>query len=367
MLSTKVRKNPLLAPLSAIYGLIVWLRNYFFDKGWIKSEKFDLPVICVGNLAVGGTGKTPHVEYLLGLLRHTHHTAVLSRGYKRKTKGFLLASPESTADDIGDEPYQMLSKFPDVTVAVDAKRVRGIRKLLSLFPIKPVEVVVLDDAYQHRYVKPGISILLTDCNRLFTDDCLLPAGRLREPAMEKERANIIIVTKCPPDIQPFDVRVLRKKINARPYQKLFLTTVKYGRKYPLFPSEEKSRIVLNKQTKALIVAGVANPDGFVAEMEKTVSIHDTLIFPDHHRFGRSDAYRINKVFAEIADERKVILTTEKDACRLLDTPGLSHEVRRAIIVQPIEIDFLEQGQNTFNNIILNYVRKNQRNSGVAQS
>ncbi len=188
-----------LYPVSWLYGAVVIIRNKLFDWGLFRSKSFDVPVICVGNLSVGGTGKTPHTEYLIKLLHDKYQVAVLSRGYKRRTQGYVLATPQSTARTIGDEPYQMYTKFPSVTLAVDENRCHGIEKLLALK--KPaVDVVLLDDAFQHRYVKPGLSILLTDYHRLFCDDALLPAGRLREPVSGKNRAQIIIVTKCPQDI-----------------------------------------------------------------------------------------------------------------------------------------------------------------------
>lgn len=216
-----------LYPASWLYGAAVMMRNKLFDWEVLQSKSFDIPIISVGNLAVGGTGKTPHTEYLIKSLCNQYNVAVLSRGYKRHTKGYVLATPESTARSIGDEPYQMHQKFPSVTVAVDEKRCHGIEKLLALQ--KPsIDVILLDDAFQHRYVKPGLSILLTDYHRLFCDDTLLPAGRLREPISGKNRAQIVIVTKCPQDIKPIDYNIITKRLNLYPYQQLFFSSFRYG-------------------------------------------------------------------------------------------------------------------------------------------
>ena len=212
-----------LYPVSWIYGAVVTVRNKLFDWGFLRSKSFDVPVICIGNLSVGGTGKTPHTEYLIKLLRNSYHVAVLSRGYKRHSRGYVLATSQSTAHSIGDEPYQMYTKFPSVTLAVDENRCHGIEQLLAIKE-PPIEVVLLDDAFQHRYVKPGLSILLTDYHRLFCDDTLLPAGRLRESVNGKNRAQIVIVTKCPQDIKPIDYNIITKRLNLYPYQQLYFSS-----------------------------------------------------------------------------------------------------------------------------------------------
>ena len=222
-----------LYPVSWIYGAVVVMRNKLFDWGIFRSKSFDVPVICVGNLAVGGTGKTPHTEYLIKLLRDKYQVAVLSRGYKRRTKGYVLATPQCTAKTIGDEPYQMYTKFSSVTLAVDEKRCHGIEKLLKLKE-PSTDVILLDDAFQHRHVKAGLNILLTDYHRLFCDDTLLPAGRLREPVSGKNRAQIVIVTKCPQDIKPIDYNIITKRLNLYPYQRLFFSSFRYGNLQPVF-------------------------------------------------------------------------------------------------------------------------------------
>ena len=219
-----IKINEWLLPLSWLYGLGVRLRNFCFDVGLLKSHSFDIPVISVGNITVGGTGKTPHVEYLVSLLRKHASVAVLSRGYKRKSHGFIIADSSATARLIGDEPMQMKKKFGDITVAVDRDRVNGIRRLTDGKTVKDIDVVLLDDAFQHRYVKPGINILLVDYHRLIIYDKLLPAGRLREPLNGKNRADIVIVTKCPKDLKPMEFRVITKAMNLFPYQHLYFTT-----------------------------------------------------------------------------------------------------------------------------------------------
>ena len=222
-----IKINEWLLPLSWIYGLGVRIRNSLFEIGLLKSHSFDVPVISVGNITVGGTGKTPHVEYLIRLLKHRAKVAVLSRGYKRRTTGFIIADRESPTRTIGDEPMQMARKFPEVTVAVDRKRVNGIRKLTDGSTVKDIDVVLLDDAFQHRYVKPGINILLVDYHRLIIYDKLLPAGRLREPLSGKNRADIVIITKCPKNLKPMEFRVITKAMALYPYQHLYFTTLVY--------------------------------------------------------------------------------------------------------------------------------------------
>ena len=231
--------NKKLLPLSWLYGLGVGFRNLLFEMGILKSRSFSTPVISVGNITVGGTGKTPHVEYLVRLLKDQAKVAVLSRGYKRKTSGFVLADKDATVRSIGDEPFQMKTKFPNVTVAVDRKRTRGIDKLTSGDYVKDIDVILLDDAFQHRYVKPGINILLVDYHRLIIYDKLLPAGRLREPVVSKNRADIVIVTKCPKDLKPMEFRVITKAMSLYPYQQLFFSTHEFEALRPVFSKKPK--------------------------------------------------------------------------------------------------------------------------------
>ncbi|NDW08532.1 tetraacyldisaccharide 4'-kinase [Dysgonomonas sp. 520] len=353
-----------LLPLSWLYGFVVYLRNKFFQWGILKQKSYDIPVICVGNLTVGGTGKTPHIEYLITLLKNNYRIAVLSRGYKRKTSGYILADKTSTYKDIGDEPYQMLLKFPDVTFAVSENRCKGIEKLLSLPEASRPQIILLDDAYQHKYVKPSFSILLTDYNRLYTFDALLPAGRLREPALYSESANIIIVTKCPEDLKPIDQRILNHELNPFPYQYLFYTSLSYGELTPLF-SEKKPKAKLSqlKGKTVLLVTGIASPHPLIKKLNRSTKFVETMIFPDHHNFQRRDIVAINKRFAKMSGNDKMVVVTEKDAARLKSMPGISDDVRNAIYYLPIEIKFVNaEDKETFNDKIIKHVTEDTTNS-----
>ncbi len=354
MASPRTTTNALLLPLAWLYGLGVGVRNLLFDSGLIRQTTFDVPVVCVGNLAVGGTGKTPHTEYIVGLLiSRGINVAVLSRGYRRKTSGFVEADATATADDIGDEPFQIYRKYPSTRVAVDADRRQGIARLLTATP-RP-ECIVLDDAYQHRYVRAGMNLLLTDYNRLFADDSLLPAGRLREPASGKRRAHVVIVTKCPDSLRPTDIRAVRTKLNLGPSQQLFFTRTRYGQPYALFPEEAPAPSIGHPE-QLLAVAGIARPAPFLSHA-RTISPSVTpLTYPDHHAFSAADIRRINQAFAALPAPSRALLTTEKDAARLLRQTALSPEVRAALYVQPIEIAFFAGKEQTFNDTILNYVR-----------
>ena len=360
-----IKINEWLLPLSWIYGLGVRVRNSLFEIGLLKSHSFDVPVISVGNITVGGTGKTPHVEYLIRLLKHKAKVAVLSRGYKRRTKGFIIADRESSTRTIGDEPMQMARKFPEVTVAVDRKRVNGIRKLTDGSTVKDIDVVLLDDAFQHRYVKPGINILLVDYHRLIIYDKLLPAGRLREPLSGKNRADIVIITKCPKNLKPMEFRVITKAMALYPYQHLYFTTLVYDKLQPVFCGEERTLESVGGNTNVLLLTGIASPKQMEVDMEPFAKTTTKLAFSDHHRFTRRDIDLINTTFASLP-QPKIIVTTEKDATRLVETNGLDEEVRHSIYSLPVRIQFMEN-QEKFNENIIGYVRKNSRNSILAKT
>ena len=357
-----------LYPLSFLYGVGVNLRNKLFDWKIIRSRSFDVPVICVGNITVGGTGKTPHTEYLIKLLKQEFQVAVLSRGYKRKSKGYVLASLETPITQIGDEPYQIKQKFPEVHVAVDADRCNGIEQLCGSHMKPEVDVVLLDDAFQHRYVKPGISILLVDYHRMIGEDALLPAGRLREPARGKKRANIVIVTKCPHNIKPIDYRIISKHMDLYPYQKLYFSTLTYGELTPLC-HEEASRPLnsLKKDEKVLLLTGIASPEQLKQDLSNYTSLIDTMSFPDHHDFTTKDMQMVKQHFEQMEGDKKLIITTEKDATRLIGHPQLDEELKKSIYVLPVEIKILQNQQETFNENIIKYVRANSRNSILHQS
>ena len=274
--------NKKLLALSWLYGLGVGIRNTLFEMGVLKSRSFSTPVISVGNITVGGTGKTPHVEYLIRLLKDQFNVAVLSRGYKRKSSGFVLSDSETTMPMIGDEPYQMKQKFPDITVAVDRKRTRGISKLTSPASGLDIDVVLLDDAFQHRYVKPGINILLVDYHRLLIYDRLLPAGRLREPVKAKDRADIVIITKCPKDLKPMEFRVITKAMNLYPYQQLYFSTLEYDQPCGVFTNQVYSEKLSGKNI--LLLTGIASPEQLLHDLQEYDSQITPLTFSDHHDF-----------------------------------------------------------------------------------
>lgn len=386
--------NRWLLPLSWLYGLGVRTRNLMFDAGILREEAFDVPVICVGNLAVGGTGKTPHAEYLIRLLaRQGRRVALLSRGYRRERHGWAMASERSTAGDIGDEPLQIYRKYPDTIVAADADRRDGIRHLLAL--LSPPDCIVLDDAFQHRYVRAGLNILLTDYRRLYTDDALLPAGRLREPAQGVRRAHIVIVTKCPDDLSAESCEEIRRKLRLHAGQHVFFTRMVYGKPYALFPKEasandlteeaetsrrlsvtsrriEKTSRLTDTTSRRpvdavppsgrlLVVAGIAHPAPFVRHARTLCPDVVPLTFPDHHAFSPADLRRIDEELAKLGGTRGHILTTEKDAARLLHATGLTSAVRAALRVQPIEVEFLHQGATAFDDIVCHYAGKPKEN------
>lgn len=351
-----------LYPVSWLYGAGVYLRNKLFDWKILQSKSFDIPVICIGNIAVGGTGKTPHTEYLIRLLQNDYSVAVLSRGYKRKTKGFVLADEESSVQSIGDEPFQIKSKYPQITVAVDAKRTHGIEKLLAQ-DNPAVDLVLLDDAFQHRYINAGLNILLTDYNRIFCDDALMPAGRLRESEQGKDRAHIVIVTKCPDDIKPIDFNIITKQLNLRPCQELYFSRIKYTNLIPVYKGEslkKESLSLLSKKKKILLVTGIASPAPLIKEINKYNKDVYPLSFPDHHNFSGKDIQKIAETFYELTKDGSdaLIITTEKDATRFIPNPTVSSDVKEHLYSLPIEIEILQDKQQMFNQSIINYVRKN---------
>ena len=379
-----IKINRWLLPLSWCYGMVVRLRNMLFDMGVLKSRAFSVPVISVGNITVGGTGKTPHVEYLIKLLQDVGRVAVLSRGYKRDTRGFVMADDTATARSIGDEPMQIKKNFPKAIVAVDGNRVRGIRRLLEQVP--DIDVIVLDDAFQHRYVKPGINILLVDYHRLIIYDRLLPAGRMREPLNGKNRADMVIVTKCPKELKPMEYRVLTKAMDLFPYQSLFFTTFDYSPLSPVFGSSDGASPATEApggETRGggvhtlsslagynvLLLTGIASPRQLKEDLEKLSSNSTrvvTLSFPDHHRFRSKDVSRINSRF-EALPQPRCIVTTEKDAARLREAEGLTREVRRSMYELPVHVSFMLEQEQEFSDYIMGYVRRNSRHSILTKS
>lgn len=361
-----IKINEWMLPLSWLYGLGVRLRNQLFELGILKSRSFDVPIISVGNITVGGSGKTPHVEYLINLLKDRMKIAVLSRGYKRKSRGYVLAGKETVMRDIGDEPYQMKNKFRNIHVAVDKDRCHGIERLIGDEETKDTDVILLDDAYQHRYVKPGINILLVDYHRLIIYDKLLPAGRLREPQNGKSRADIVIVTKCPRDLKPMEYRVIIKAMSLYPYQKLYFTTLEYDELKPAYCGENRPLDSIKNDENILLLTGIASPKQMIYDL-RPYSEHITpLTYPDHHQFIKKDIERINEAFAQMP-EPKMVITTEKDNSRLFGMEGLSDEVRHNLYILPVKIKFMLDREEDFNHKILSYVQKNSRNSILAKT
>ena len=333
----------LLKPLSWIYGGITALRNWLFDKNVLPVEEFDVPVVSVGNLTAGGTGKTPHVEYIAGMLSASYKIAVLSRGYKRKTRGFLLANDHSTPESVGDEPLQIYLKLgPRVKVAVCENRRKGIKELIRLFP--DIQLVILDDAFQHRYVKPKINILLMDYARPTYKDALLPLGRLRENAHQISRADMVVVTKCPENLPPIQYRIVSKYLDLRPYQKLYFSSLSYGVLTPVFPNDHPYTVELgqlNQRDSVLLVTGIANPRGFIRHFRHYPFRVKIAHFPDHHDFSRADVEALQKMFSSLKGERKIIITTEKDAVRLAYNPYFPVMLKQSTYFIPVRVRMLE--------------------------
>lgn len=351
----------LLYPISAIYGFIIAIRNFFYDYKIFQSTEFEIPVISIGNITVGGTGKTPHTEYLVELLRKQFQVTTVSRGYKRKTKGYQEVTVDSLATAVGDEPLQIKSKFAEVQVVVDEKRVHAIKKIQKQEASQLPDVILLDDAFQHRSVSPGINILLIDFNRPIDKDQLMPVGRLREPKWQMRRANVIIYTKCPLEISPITRRIIMKDVNLRPYQNLFFTTMVYQPLTPVFPDEAIGTPKLaSDKVSVLLVTGIANPEHLRKYLSNFTEDITDLKFPDHHNFNSSNIQQVEQKFNHIEAENKIIITTEKDSMRLKDM-DLSPSLKQHLFFIPLKIKFLDSEGKNFDDKIVTYVRENKSN------
>lgn len=361
------RKYYFLFPFAFLYWLVVIIRNKLFDFHILPEKEFDIPIISVGNITVGGTGKTPHIEYLIRILKRDFNIATLSRGYKRKTRGFILSTIDSKSIEIGDEPRQLKSKFPNTHIAVSESRVKGIEKLKK--QINNLDAVLLDDAYQHRYIKPGLNILLIDFNRIITKDYILPVGRLREPSFEMHRANIIIITKCPEEIKPIEKRIIQKEINPFPYQNLYLTTYSYQNIELVFNNKSEELGLDNPSIKdhsVLLITGVADSAPIKNYISKFSNQIIELKYPDHHNFSKNDIDKIIKTFRLIDSKRKIILTTEKDSVRFKNSNEFPEEIEKQFFYLPIEVKFLFNEQDEFISQILSYVRKNKKHNSISE-
>jgi tetraacyldisaccharide 4'-kinase len=360
-------RSILLYPFSIIYGLVTGIRNFLYNSEILSSQSFNIPVICIGNLTVGGTGKTPHTEYLAGLLGREFKVAVLSRGYRRKSKGFLLATRDSKVADIGDEPLQIYSKSNNIIVAVDNNRVNGVNSILESFP--DTSVILLDDAYQHRRITPGFSILLSDYDRLFIHDHLLPYGNLREYPRNMDRADVILITKCPPGLSPIQRRIIVKEVNKSAYQNLYFTSVKYDDPLPVFGDQRPFPRLLSKadadRKGAVLVTGIANPEPLAEFLKDSFKELVHFRFNDHHEFTAGEIENIMSAWSKLKTPEKYIITTEKDAVRLREFTNIAEPGKSSFYYIPIGIFFLNDDKEEFDNLITDYVRKNKRNNRVS--
>jgi len=338
----------LLLPVSLLYWLIISIRNWLYDKNISRSTSFALPVICIGNLSVGGTGKSPMVEYMIAGLKDKFKIATLSRGYKRRTKGYSLANQNTTALDIGDEPMQFHTKFPDIPVAVGEERIVAIPLLLHDKP--DTQVILLDDAFQHRAIKAGLNILLTDYTNLFTRDFYLPTGDLRDLRSSCKRADIIVVTKCKPDLSRREAHDIQEEIKLLPHQQLFFTCFAYDKPYHIATRVQRE---LNKDTEVLLVAGIANPGPLKKMLEECSKTYYMSHFPDHHIFTIDELKEIEKRFDRMDAKNKIILTTEKDAMRLMK---FKNEISNLpLFVIPVKHRFLFDSGSVFDSIVIRFI------------
>ena len=336
-------------PFALLYGLVILLRNKFYDWKIFDSIAFNLPVICVGNITVGGTGKSPHIEYLIEQLKNEYQVATLSRGYRRHTRGFKLADANSNARDIGDEPFQFKSKYPSIEVCVAEERMTAIPELLQRK--QGVQVILLDDAFQHRTVKAGLNILLTDYDRLFTKDFIMPFGLLRESRSAYKRADIVIITKCPQHLTADEKKKLITEINPLIHQQVYFSAIDYANIYALTPFQKE----IGQDTEVLLVTGIANPKPLQEKLEKEFKKVHCLPYKDHHYFSIDDLNEMKDAFNHIATSNKIIITTEKDAARLMLLKDAILEMNLPFYAQAIRIHFLFNEDELFNEKVKSFV------------
>lgn len=343
----------MLFPVSALYGVVMAVRNVMFSKGILKAENFSIPVISIGNVTVGGTGKTPHTEFVIRLLKEKYNVAVLSRGYGRKTKGFWEVETDSLPEQCGDEPCQMKEKFPEQSVYVDEDRREGIFNIIQK---KNVDVVLLDDAYQHRWVKPGLSILLVDYNRPIFSDFIMPTGNLREFSCGSKRADIIIITKCAKDVSDSEKTAFTQKLKLKSHQELYFSTFAYGALKGVLGSEAKIDIW---GMDVLLVTGIANPQPLELYLNQQGANIISLSFPDHYQFNDDDIKKIESYFERLSGEKRCIITTEKDAVRLASGVAIPEKVKNHLFYIPIEVEILDNDE-CLRQKIESYVKENSR-------
>ena len=336
-----------LFPISILYGIVIAIRNLLYDKKIIKSIEFNIPIICVGNISVGGTGKSPMVMYLVELLKKIYPLATLSRGYKRRTSGYILADEYFTANELGDEPMQFYIHHPDIAVAVGEKRIEAIPQLLYDRP--DTKLIILDDAFQHREIHSGLNIILTEYSNLYTRDFFLPTGDLRDQRASMSRAEVIIVTKCPIELTEHEKFIILKELNPSDNQKVFFTGIRYGVPYHIITQE---KFPLTRELEILLVCGIANPEPLTNYIHEKTKTYDALFFKDHHIYSIEDLNDIKKRLDFLSETQKIIVTTEKDAVRLMMFKGLI--INMPIYVIPISIDFLFDQEKEFVQLVKQY-------------
>lgn len=358
----------LLYPLASIYGSITGIRNYLYDSGILHSTEFEIPVICTGNITVGGTGKTPLTEYLIRLLKDRFRVALLSRGYRRKTAGFQMATAGTTVSDLGDESFQIWQKFPDILVAVDNNRVHGVSSILKNNP--DIQVILMDDGFQHRSIKPGLSIVLIDYNRPLSTDHLLPYGNLRENKKNLRRAEIIIFTKSPPDITNESMKAVLHGLGPAAGKNVFFTSITYGNPCPLFGGTVQHKLIPENlaysNSGALLITGIASPEPLRRYLDNFFGEIVHLSYPDHYSYRAVDFEKMRIAWEKMRSPVKYAITTEKDAVRLKDFSNIAEPLKRALYYIPTGVAFLNGTGIEFDNLILEYAGKNKGNGGVSE-
>lgn len=334
---------------------MVVFRHKLFDLGILKSKEYDIPIICVGNITVGGTGKTPTSELLIASLKDKYNIALLSRGYKRKTKGYLEVEINSSYFNVGDEPKQIKRKFQDIVVAVCEKRAEGIEMIRKNH--SDVNLIILDDGFQHRYVEPWVNVVLMDFNRPVYEDSFLPVGNLRDTMSQLHRANVIIITKCPSNITSIQKRVVRKYLNMYPYQSLYFSEVKSQKPRPIFKGVAPEKIT--SENKVIALAGIANAEGFISGLSLGYEIVNKVIYPDHHSYQMRDLRALSELLKN-SDNQTVIVTTEKDAVKLTNAKQIPIEIQKSIYYVPIEMEIMDNQKPELLEKLKKYVRENQK-------
>jgi tetraacyldisaccharide 4'-kinase len=343
----------LLYPLIIFYGPIVYLRNLLYNLKILRSKKFAIPIISIGNITAGGTGKTPHTEFLVKILKKRFKIAILSRGYKRKTKGFRLAHANSSVAEVGDEPLQIKRKFPDLVVAVHENRAYGVEQLLQLEKAGKPELILLDDAFQHRRIKPALNILLIDFYRQLKDDLLLPAGMLREGKGQMRRADVVIFTKCPDTLTSDQENAIIKGILPKPHQSIYFTGLQYGIFTPVFHAPESPNI--DASSSIIMLSGIAHPNVFKRYLCQITAHICEMSFPDHHFYKQKDLQKVEENYHQLSSANKFIVTTEKDMIRLRDCSFVPDVLRGSMYYLPLEIYFLNGKKDAFTQRVIHYI------------